>query len=399
MTNSASLENLLNKTSELFSQGSWISKSPWGSDQMTTARKNLLERGLPDRHSEDWKYTNLSFVSNFSGSLGHLSQALPAPFQNLDSSHFQECEKLRVKLNSWQKDSALENLNLLFSETSFLKIQSGEHKRASFSLRADRSNALISPRAVIFLEPNSELTIFEEDILNEGDLLNSFIDISLGEGSKLHYVKIQNNHRHTNQISTVRVLQQARSEFHYYNFIFGSNISRDNVLCCLEGEEAVCDLKGLSVAREGQHLDQFVIVDHRAPRARSNQLFKNVVSSRARAVFNGKVIVGNGCIGTDARQLNRNLLLGKLAEVDTRPQLEIFNDDVKCSHGATIGRLSTEELFYLESRGISKTKAVDLLCRAFVGEVAMMIPDPAARTQVELILNERLSELELGYEI
>lgn len=361
------------------------------------AAKAFSEVGLPDRKSDEWKYTDLNFVNKFSGTLSKTdSQPKNAiSFSNLKATEATLLQDLRTQINAWLKESAIENLNMaLVSGGSFLRVPKNTKMSDSYSIQ---SHGWVSPRMVIFVEEGAELTLFEENLLGDGDLINSNIDVSLARNAKFRFVRLQNNNKHSNHISTMRVIQKADSSFEYMNFAFGSNVSRDNIYCQLTEPGTICDLKGLAVSGRGQHLDQFIFVDHASPQASSRQLFKNIVSNGARAVFNGKVVVRFGSSGTDAQQLNKNLLLGKSAEVDTRPQLEISNDDVKCSHGSTIGRLNPEELFYLQSRGISKKQSVDMLCRAFVDELVLKIEDLEVRNKVMNALSECFSAVETDH--
>ncbi len=369
----------------------------WLKPLASEAAKSFSELGLPDRKTEEWKYTDLGFLSEFIGkgstNVAHAGHSVD--LTKLGVSEANVLGELRSQINGWLKESAIENLNLaLVNGGSVLRVPRAKSVIDSYKHEA---KGWLSPRTAIILDENAELTLFEENSAGENSIVNSMIDVKLAPGAKFRFVRLQNNHRQSNHISTVRVLQKENSTFEYFNFAFGSNVSRDNVYCRLEGSNALCELKGLGVAGPGQHLDQFVFVDHASPSASSRQQFKNIVSNRARAVFNGKVVVQKGSSGTDAQQLNKNLLLGKMAEIDARPQLEIANDDVKCSHGSTIGRLSPDELFYLQSRGISKKQSVDLLCRAFVDELVLKIENPAAQERVKSTLAGFFSELETDY--
>jgi Fe-S cluster assembly protein SufD len=369
----------------------------WLRSEADEAARIFSRLGLPDRKTEEWRYTGLNFLSEHSGALGGDASTNQGatPFFDLDAGQAAEWTALRKDLNRWLEESALENMNLALSTGGFfVRVPAGEKKDISLRFGGERWQ---SPRSAVFVEEGAEAVIFEDTELAAGGLLNSVMDVHLAPGAKCTLIRLQNNARESHHISTVRVLQQKSSRFENFNFFFGSAVSRDNLCCRIAGEGAECELRGLAVAGPGQHLDQFVFVDHASPKAVSRQLFKNLVSERGRAVFSGRVAVREGSHGTDARQLNRNLLLGKTAEVDTRPQLEIDNDDVKCAHGASTGRLNEEEIFYLESRAIPRAKAVDLLCRAFVQELVFQLKDDGCRARIQDVLEKNISRLETGH--
>ena len=160
----------------------------------------------------------------------------------------------------------------------------------------------------------------------------------------------------------------------------------------LDGEYAETVVDGLYVVADGQHIDNHTTIDHALPHSTSSQLYKGIIDGTGRAIFNGKVMVREGALKTDARQLNKNLLLSDRAKVDTKPQLEIFADDVKCAHGATVGQLEDEELFYLESRGINRDRARSLLTYGFAEDVIGRIKLASVREQLDRIVLAKLHE-------
>jgi Fe-S cluster assembly protein SufD len=175
----------------------------------------------------------------------------------------------------------------------------------------------------------------------------------------------------------------------------GAGLSRHGVTVRMPEEGAECWVDGLYLTGDGQHADTHSVIDHVAPRCASHQLYKGILDGRSRAVFNGKVFVRRDAQQTDARQTNRNLLLSPDARVDTKPQLEIFADDVKCAHGATVGQLEEEELFYLRSRGLHDDLARNLLTYGFAEELVTKIKIDSIRRQLdEAILNRLHARLE-----
>ena len=175
----------------------------------------------------------------------------------------------------------------------------------------------------------------------------------------------------------------------------GARLSRHNIEVRLDSEGAECRVDGLYIVGEGQHADTHSLIDHQKPHCTSRQNYKGILDGRSRAVFNGRVFVHAGARGTDAEQSNKNLLLSTEARVDTKPQLEIFNDDVKCSHGATVGQLEEEELFYLLSRGLHPDLARNLLTYGFAEEIVEKLKFDSIRAQLDgAILNRLRARLE-----
>jgi Fe-S cluster assembly protein SufD len=175
----------------------------------------------------------------------------------------------------------------------------------------------------------------------------------------------------------------------------GARLSRHNIEVLLESEGAACRVDGLYIVGDAQHADTHSLIDHRVPNCVSRQTYKGILDGRSRAVFNGRVFVREDARGTDAEQSNKNLLLSREARVDTKPQLEIYNDDVKCAHGATVGQLDEDELFYLLSRGLHPDLARNLLTYGFAEEIVEKIKFESIRAQLdEAILNRLHARLE-----
>ena len=177
--------------------------------------------------------------------------------------------------------------------------------------------------------------------------------------------------------------QLANSSYTFHGVEIGGILSRTDLVVNLHGEGASCDLNGLFVLGGRQHVDHHTRIDHKAPHCTSRELYRTVLDGRSHGVFNGKVMVHEGAIKTDSNMSNGNILLSKHAEIDTKPELEIYNDDVKCAHGATIGQLDDKQLFYLRSRGISQEAAQELLTFAFADEVLVAMSNQAVRSYVE----------------
>ncbi len=250
-----------------------------------------------------------------------------------------------------------------------------------YSRRSGGDSAMLHPRSIVELAPGSHLTVIE---VHEGDATspgwtNPTTFCRVGEDARLRYVRVE---RETGDIAhTGRVTFQLDRNARVHSTVLSltGGVSRTDTAAILTAEGAGIDLDGLFLgvgkARAGQHL----LAIHAARHTSSRQLFKNVLSDEASAVFDGKVEVAPGAIGTDARQSNRNLLLSRNARVHTRPQLEIHADDVQCAHGAAIGKLDEDALFYLRSRGLGRMDSREILVRGFAGEIVERIPSEPIR--------------------
>ena len=251
------------------------------------------------------------------------------------------------------------------------------------------------PRNLIVLEKGAQATVIQNFIGLEQKsdyLQNSVTEIALAESSTLTHMLVQEEHRQINHINTIQVRQDANSRFDAHSFTFGGALTRNNLNIELLSEGAECTLNGLYMIDGVQHADNHTRVDHLKPDCSSSELYKGVLDGHARGVFNGKVLVHQGAQRTKAFQKNPNLLLSKNAEIDTKPQLEIFADDVKCSHGATVGQLDDEAVFYLRSRGLDATAARDLLIYAFAEEMIQKVAFNPLKNRLTNTLTSKLSE-------
>jgi Fe-S cluster assembly protein SufD len=194
-------------------------------------------------------------------------------------------------------------------------------------------------------------------------------------------------------VSTLRIEQSRGAQVDSHSILLGGGLVRNNVHPVLNGEGAECLINGLFVGASHQHIDNFMLVEHARPNCNSRQFYNGILADHARGVFHGRIVVHKDAQKTDAKQTNRNLLLSDNARIDTKPQLEIYADDVKCTHGATIGQIDENQLFYLRSRGFAHADARNLLLYAFAAECLDRMKEPAARDFAEKLIRERLQEL------
>ncbi len=245
------------------------------------------------------------------------------------------------------------------------------------------------PRNLIVAARNSRATVIESYVSIRDSIYftNAVTEISLGEGAHLDHYKIQRESESAFHVGTTQVRQARDSQFHSFSFAVGGALARTNIYTSLDGDAATCTLNGLYLADGKQHLDNQTSIEHIAPNCPSHEVYKGVLDGRSHGVFNGKVYVHPEAQKTDGKQSNNNLLLSPTARVDTKPQLEIFADDVKCTHGATVGRLDDMAMFYLNSRGIGPDSARVLLTYAFAADVLETIElEPLKKQLEEMVL-------------
>jgi Fe-S cluster assembly protein SufD len=248
------------------------------------------------------------------------------------------------------------------------------------------------PRTLVIAGAGSKLTLIESFVSAGGGtyLTNAVTEILAGAGANVTHVKIQTEGPDGWHVASVAGHQERGSSIVSHNLSFGAALTRNDIGSRLDGPGAECRLYGLYVADGKQHVDNHTWLDHASPNCPSWEMYKGLLAGEARAVFCGRIVVRDGAQKTDAKQSNKNLILGHGALVFTRPQLEIHANDVKCTHGATIGRLDEEALFYLRTRGIGKDEARNVMTRAFADDLIDLIPVPAVRELLSNLLHVRL---------
>ncbi|MDJ0750948.1 MAG: Fe-S cluster assembly protein SufD [Woeseiaceae bacterium] len=227
---------------------------------------------------------------------------------------------------------------------------------------------------------------------------NTFVTFGIGEAASVSHVRIQDRGRQHVQTSETRVRVGKDARFSSASFDLGGGLVRNDIDIDIAHPGADVSFDGLYLAGDGQHIDNHTRVDHRVGPATSRQEYRGILNGRCRCVWNGKAIVHEGADGTDADQANHNLLLSEHAEIDAKPELEIYTDDVKCSHGTTVGQLDETALFYLRSRGLDRNAAIQVLTHAFAAGLVTRVPVPAAREVVSSLIEKRLEDLAVTVE-
>lgn len=376
--------------------------------------------GMPTSKDEEWRYTNLKdlvaqkfvlpqlielkspqktllqdyssledlnlvFVNGFLlkeySSLENLPKGIEiVRLQELSKDNAKDVHDI-VRYFEKAEDESLVALNKAFScDGVFIKVATKTVVKKLIHiihLTIGSSSPVLSvPRTLILMDPSSQAQILEShiDVDSSKYFTAPLTDILLKENAHLIYSKAQAESKEAFHLGTTRVWQEQHSQLNSFTFSCGANLARHNLNITLNGSGADAMLNGFYVVDGSQHVDNHTTVSHIPPHCTSNQLYKGILYGSGRAVFNGKIFVHREAQQTNAYQLNKNLLLGPKCRVDTKPQLEIFADDVKCTHGATIGQLNEDELFYLQSRAILKEKAVQMLARGFVDDVFNRLP-------------------------
>jgi Fe-S cluster assembly protein SufD len=401
------------------------------------AMDRFLALGLPTTKNEDWKFTSLDAlakvpleVSGDDGAVepglvalveqlapmadasrlvfvnGHLRPELSSPVPSgllLESlGRVQEetpavLDALRVPRGE-REGHALVALNAALSPGgTLLRVLPGVQVRPTLHLvylSASRGRLTMShPRTVVMAQPGSRLSLVESFLGHDDDtyLTNAFTEVVVGDGAEVQHGRVQLESRRATHLGMVRVTQGADGYYALHTTSLGSALGRHQVDVRLAQPGAACVLDGLFLGRDRQHLDHHTEVEHAAGRCTSAQEYRGVVDGEARGVFSGRILVQPGAQRTDASQHSRNLVLSPGARVDAKPQLVIHTDDVKCSHGATVGQLDDEPLFYLRSRGIPLDEARGILTYAFVADVVRRAPHASLRSLVHRLVAARLA--------
>jgi len=406
-------------------------------DPLVELRRAALERfvaaGFPTQRQEDWKYTNLrrlearTFAPATSAAIavgaheqqwiakagirivlvnGHWMPALSSSDAQLPGMTLLALRQWFerdpaavasfIEANTREQPSAMEDLNLAFFEDGVvLDLADGATLDQPIYIVhqwTDGAAQLMSnPRVVVSAGPNSRCVVIEHFVgAGAGECFtNAVCDIELAPGASVEHYRIQQESLRSFHIGHVnaRLLQNSRYASH--DITLGASLARVNLSTTLEGRGAHVALNGLIAPLGTQHLDAHTTIDHAVPHTTSDENYRGIAGGRGRGVFNGKVIVRPDAQQTDARQSSRNLLLNAGAEIDTKPELEIYANDVKCSHGATTGQLDAAALFYLRSRGLDEATARALLIRAFAESIVTSLGPPGLRNHLEQLLDER----------
>jgi Fe-S cluster assembly protein SufD len=336
---------------------------------------------LPNRRVEDWKYTDLRNAID-----AEAVESAPTAEWRVSISGAVEHNEL-PEIMPRGAHGAIAGLAAGRAKSGmFLRVPKGEGGAARVEL-AEGGHG----RALIVVEDGASLMLRES--ASAADFANVAVDIVLGRGAQLEHVREATASIDAVRVSdySLRLGQGATYRAHFADF--GAKLSRTELHIALEGRGAEAHLSGVSVTGEGRHADITTRIAHAVDNTQSTQLFKLIAGGKSRGVYQGKISVAEGANGSDSRQTAKGLLLGERAEIDLKPELEIFADDVKCAHGAAVGDLDPESLFYLRSRGVPEPEARALLMRAFLEDAVAEISNESIRADVWSRVEAALAEL------
>jgi Fe-S cluster assembly protein SufD len=373
---------------------------------------------LPTPRDEDWKYTDLARARDISSrwldaggetpatsldaQIATITDSIDATWfviangslTNLGSAAGVAAEKID---RSASEDDALAELNAaLPGDGLSIAVEGVLEKPIGLLVIDGCENASLSQAFIdIKLAPNAECEIIEYHAStgDEDQYANTVVVLTVAGNAEARHVRIQDRdlaHIQTGR-TTVSLARDAR--FRSASFDLGGGLIRNDLLIDIAEPGADASFDGLYLAGEGQHIDNHTRIDHRVGPATSRQEYRGILNGKCRCVWNGKAIVHGGADGTDANQANHNLLLSPKAEIDAKPELEIYTDEVKCSHGTTVGQLDEASLFYLRSRGLDKQRATEILTHAFAAGLVSRVPVAAAKDTIATVMERRLAAL------
>ena len=402
---------------------------------------HFAQLGLPNVTNEEWRFTNVSHLQKrpFTPILAHthphiqigdierffipegehhrlvfidghysarLSSGIPktegvkagsiasafASDSNLIERYLGRCARVR--------EDAFVALNAaFFQDGAFILVpQNCQLKKTIHLLYVNttpEAGAAVQPRNIIVVQKGSELHLVESyvGLKNSDNFTNAVTEVVLGENAVMEHTRIQEESLSSTHIGAVRVRQEANSTYTSHSIALGAKISRCHIHAELEAEGCQSNFNGLFIGSGEQLIDHHTVMDHAKSLCESHEYYNGILDGHAHGVFNGIIKVFPGAQKTDASQTNRNLLLSNDATIDTKPQLEIFADDVKCTHGATVGQLDDEALFYLRSRGIGADLAKQILIHAFAGQIIQKCDEEAIRNYIDMRVMEKLGKI------
>lgn len=407
------------------------------------AIKSFEEKGFPNKKDESWKYTSLnsvlkedySILPKFENTIdfnevrkyfiydidtyklifvdgvysSYLSKTTHDKFDICVLASAMSKTKFKPVIENYfnkvAKQDSLTSLNTAFArEGAFIHIP--KHSEVDKPIEiinfatGNEAALMLQPRNLIVVEENAHVQIIERhQSLTENPVLTNVVtEIFAGKNASVDLYKIQNN-KHTASLIDNTYIDQARgSEVSVHTFSFGGKLTRNNLNFYQNGERCNSILKGITIIEDKQHVDHSTLVNHIEPNCESHQDYKGIYAEKATGVFNGKIVVEKEAQKTDAFQQNNNILIDNDATINAKPQLEIFADDVKCSHGCTIGQLDEDALFYLQSRGIGQKEARALLMYAFASNVMSSVKIPEVKSRINKLIANKIG-VSLGFEL
>jgi Fe-S cluster assembly protein SufD len=401
-------------------------------DLRLKGRENFTALGLPSRRQEEWRFTGLKGIEGESfeiaetiaaridvaqlrvsnarllvfvdgifapdiSEVGDLPDGVVVSNLILGATSGSEAVALHLGSLAPLEEHPFAALNsALIADGAFIHVPAGMELDRPIQLvfvsGSGERATLSAPRILIVAEAGSRATVLEQHIGDGAPTLSCPVtEIVIGEKAVLNHVIVQEENLSAHHLAVRQVKLVADSRYSSQAISLGGALARSDIGVVLEGEHAEASLDGLYLGDGNQQADTHLTVRHASPNCNSHQLYKGILAGRAKSVFNGRIVVDQDAQKTDAKQSNRNLLLSDDAVVNSNPQLEIFADDVRCTHGSTVGQLDEEAVFYLRSRGIGRDEAIQLLTLAFAGEVLDRVPVVELRERLENVVATQLA--------
>jgi len=405
------------------------------------------ELGFPTTHDEDWRFTNVAPISRSVFQLAHLDYVETQHAGSVRGIETSNLDALRIpgaacqlvfvngrywpalsslgklpkgvrvsslaeaiksdgkgleahlgRYASFEKDAFIALNTAFLADGGYVHIPRGVVVEAPICLlyvsTGNSEAAMTHPRNLVIAEDHSQVTVVEDYVSVDSGVMfsNVVTELYAGEDAVVAHYMIEREDRQALNVSTLRIEQERSANLESHSVLLGGALVRNNVHPVLAGEGGECLINGLYIGTGRQHMDNYMLVEHARPHCTSRQFYNGILDEQAHAVFHGRIIVHKDAQKTDAKQTNRNLLLSDDAQIDTKPQLEIYADDVKCTHGATIGQVEENALFYLRSRGLDEIAARRLLLYAFASECLDRMRIGPVRNYLEALTTSCLPE-------
>ena len=409
---------------------------PWVGKARVDAFARFAAHGFPTRQEEEWKYTDVSAIGRRASLApdnippdpsseaallawtlaqdnihlmvfvnGHYSDELSALGELPAGARLESLADLldgAADLPQTLFDQQHEHTifaalnNALMTDGAVLRLASGVtlEKPVYLLFVASGHNTAIYPRNIVIAAEGARATVIEHyfGMLDAHNFTDAVTQIDLADDAEVLHCKLEQEGSAAFHVAGIHAEQAARSRFVSHSFALGGRLARNDITTRTSGMDCQCSFDGLYLLDGRQHVDHHTRIDHLAPSGTSREYYRGILDGESRGVFNGRVIVHPHAVKTDAHQANHNLLLSRQAEVDTKPQLEIFADDVKCTHGATVGQLDDESLFYMRARGVDAESARSLLIYGFANDIIRRVEVPDMRARIEHLVLDRLPQ-------
>lgn len=432
-------ESYLDGFAELVKQTA-LKTPAWLRELRNTAFARFCAVGFPTSHDEDWRFTNVSalartpfhlaregavsltvsdlgawemegaavrlvFVNgHFAANLSILGSLPSGVSVNSVGREIVDCpQDLAGHLGRYldmERDPFCALNTAFIEDGAYIRVRKGvvieQPIQLLFVSMSEGNPAMAHPRNLILVEDEGHASIVEDYVSCGAEipaLSNAVTELVAGGNATVIHTMIEREHLQAYNVSTLRIDQARSASVASHSLLLGGSLVRNNVHPVLAGEGGECTINGLFIGDGQQHLDNYMLVEHKSPHCSSRQFYNGILDGRSHGVFHGRIIVHKNAQKTDAKQTNRNLVLSDNAQIDTKPQLEIYADDVKCTHGATIGQIEETALFYLRTRGISESEGRRLLLQAFAAECLERMAPGAVRNYADTLLGQRILSL------